>query len=397
MSAIGGIIDLKNFTVDFATFNRMRLSLSLRGRIRSSAFIGGSCCMFFNSSSIDAFAYDADAQPRICERRGHSYVLCIDGDGQDTSALMERYMTDGVSFLGAIDGAFSLSLYDGERDILILARDRRGKRPLFYRSVDESTYFSSEPKGILGSMDGYADINREALASHLTSAFGVLNAAHIYSDISEVAPGECIIFSRMGNTRFFYREERGRRHIKEIKREDNGKKTVFIPDNIDTDRISDYLSEALIAFDIPQFDAYMPSLCELLRAQQDHSNSTVIYEDHIRRKNRTYAYERDDRIGNLYGIRAIGVPTDSHQLPSKELYQKLVERFLSLDGSKHLLLRSILGEDRYTCIMQGIGQKEQKKEDTENNIRILGMLCQTVDWVESGHFVIRSDRYQWCC
>jgi asparagine synthase (glutamine-hydrolysing) len=47
-----------------------------------------------------------------------------------------------------IDGVFALSIYDKERDLLILARDRIGVKPLFYTDNDEYFIVSSEAKTI---------------------------------------------------------------------------------------------------------------------------------------------------------------------------------------------------------------------------------------------------------
>ena len=120
MSAIGGIVNLKNDEVDFEALNSMRLSMSLRGRKRSSAFLCGGAAMFFNSSSLDAFEEGEDIQPKVCERWGYANALCIDGEGFSSSAVLERYFVKGVDFLGALDGAFSLAIYDGERDTISL-------------------------------------------------------------------------------------------------------------------------------------------------------------------------------------------------------------------------------------------------------------------------------------
>ena len=353
--------------------------------------------MFFNSSEVDAFTYTEDLQPRICERRGRSYALCIDGDGMDTSAVLERYMISGVEFLGALDGCFSLALYDGERDMLILARDRRGKRPLFYFREGGKIYFASEVKGILNCIEGYTEIDRDALSFHLTSTFGVYGASHIYCDIDEVFPGECILFTRMGMSRFFYRDDRSVRRIKATRCAANKDKNILVSSGeIIPEKLSDYLSESLLAFDIPQFDAYMPSIMELLDDAARQGRCRVVFEDAVRRKNLSYAREREDRLGNLYGICAVGIMSKSAVEPSRVLLDALCERFLALPEQKHLLLCSVLGKARYKSIVDDILLKNAKKEDAEGVIRILGMLCQTVDWAESGRFLIKNDERVRC-
>ncbi len=392
MSGIGGIMDIENYCVDVDRLNKMRLALSLRGRRRSTAFLSGSVGMFFNSSSPYAFTDTEDRQPNICERRGHSYALCIDSDELDSSSVLEKYLVHGVDFLGALDLPFALSLYDGERNMLLLARDKKGRKPLFYRFDGNNILFSSEVKGITGAHGGYVHVDRDRLSSHLTSPMGIYGASDIYTDIRQVLPGECILFTRMGMSRFFYRDIRertafkGKNSLKSI--------TVIKPYPIfDSQLLWDTLSEALIAFDYPQFDSYMPSLCLSLSEAQKKGKNILLFEDCTRRKNISYAFEREDRLGNLYGVRATGVL-------SKEQWEdpylasvknELCGRLSTLGNSHRALLQGILGVSRFDSLCRKLERTAQKNEEAEESIRILGMLLQTVDWASANRLLIKDE------
>ena len=89
MSAIGGVVDFESKEVDFSTLNNMRLSMALRGRKGSSAFICSGVGMFFCSSTDEHS--DSMRQPSIQERRGKSVALCIDSDGLVPRAVSEKY------------------------------------------------------------------------------------------------------------------------------------------------------------------------------------------------------------------------------------------------------------------------------------------------------------------
>jgi len=64
--------------------------------------------------------------------------------------LLHGWRFWGPAMLDRLSGAFALALYDGERRMLFLARDRLGERPLHYTELaDGSVAFASELKGLL--------------------------------------------------------------------------------------------------------------------------------------------------------------------------------------------------------------------------------------------------------
>jgi len=395
MSAIGGIVDLNNKEVDFSGFNKMRLSMSLRGRKRSTAFLQDGVGMFFNCSYPDSrLEKEEYYQPNICERRGKIMAVCVDSESLLPLAVGEKYFIHGIDFLGCFNGDFALSLYDEERDILILSRDRCGRRPLFYRVYKNKIYFSSEIKGILDGIGEDIFIDREALEFHLTAPVGAYRSADIYTSINEVRAGECVIFSKFGLSKFFYRDKREERHAgvkKGIRAEKES--IVSLYPRFYEDKLGEYLGDALMAFDYPQFDCYIPSLIETLAECATKKKYHLRFEDALRRQNLTYARERDDRLGSLYGIHAVGtfakaeIAVDNNYL--NKIYISVKDRFFSMKQEEMALLVSIFGKHRFDGLLRFL-EGDTKKEDTEKNIRILAMLCQTVEWLSSRAICIGS-------
>ena len=127
MGAIGGVINFESKEVDFSALNKMRLSMALRGRKGSAAFINSGVGMFFCSSTDES--EDAARQPSIHQRRGRSVALCIDSDGIEPRAVCEKYFVYGTDFLGCIDGAFALSLSERPKHTCRFNRSsRQGKK-----------------------------------------------------------------------------------------------------------------------------------------------------------------------------------------------------------------------------------------------------------------------------
>ncbi|MBL0153095.1 MAG: asparagine synthase (glutamine-hydrolyzing) [Chitinophagaceae bacterium] len=62
----------------------------------------------------------------------------------DTETLLHLYQLKGAGMLNDLDGMFALVIYDRTKNELFLARDRAGKKPLYYFSHSNQLVFASE-------------------------------------------------------------------------------------------------------------------------------------------------------------------------------------------------------------------------------------------------------------
>ena len=80
----------------------------------------------------------------------------------DTETLIHLYEQEGVEGLKRLRGMYAFAIWDSRRRRLFLARDRFGKKPLYYALLPEGLYFASEIE-CLREAGVPLEIDREAL------------------------------------------------------------------------------------------------------------------------------------------------------------------------------------------------------------------------------------------
>ena len=76
------------------------------------------------------------------EGRGHRFK-----SRSDSEVVLHLYEEHGVDFVDHLRGMLALALWDEPRRRLVLARDRFGKKPLFYHAGRRDLVFASELGG----------------------------------------------------------------------------------------------------------------------------------------------------------------------------------------------------------------------------------------------------------
>ncbi len=104
----------------------------------------------------------------------------------DTEVILEGYRAWGDGVVERLDGMFAIGIWDVARKRLLLARDRMGKKPLYFHRDQSSFRFASEAKAITASGIA-AEMDPSALPSML--AFGYTPAPRsMLRGIEQLAP-----------------------------------------------------------------------------------------------------------------------------------------------------------------------------------------------------------------
>lgn len=109
----------------------------------------------------------------------------------DTEVIVEGYRAWGDGVIERLDGMFAIGLIDLEQRRLLLARDRTGKKPLFYSIDGGAIRFASEVKAILAS--GIAgEMDASALPSLLVLGYTPAPRT-MYRGISQLPPASTLV------------------------------------------------------------------------------------------------------------------------------------------------------------------------------------------------------------
>jgi asparagine synthase (glutamine-hydrolysing) len=107
--------------------------------------------------------YNHEALRAEAEAKGHVFR-----SRSDTEAVLRLYEERGGAVVNDLDGMFAFAIYDGRRRELVLARDRLGKKPLYYMLTQDAIVFASEIKALLRYPGTRIRVNEEGLYHYLT-------------------------------------------------------------------------------------------------------------------------------------------------------------------------------------------------------------------------------------
>ncbi len=100
------------------------------------------------------------------EKKGHQFRT-----NSDTEAIVHAYEEYGVECVKHLRGMFAFALWDARRRQLFLARDRVGKKPLFYAEVGGQFLFASELQGLLQCSDIRREVELDTIDEYLTYGY----------------------------------------------------------------------------------------------------------------------------------------------------------------------------------------------------------------------------------
>jgi len=110
----------------------------------------------------------------------------------DTETIVHAYEEYGMDCIARLHGMFGFAIWDSSRRRLLLARDRAGKKPLYYTRVNGNLLFASEIKSLLCYPGVKRQVDLQALGDFLSVRY-VPGPATLFANIYKVQPGHWLL------------------------------------------------------------------------------------------------------------------------------------------------------------------------------------------------------------
>ena len=117
----------------------------------------------------------------------------------DTEVIIESVRLFGVSALTHLEGMFAFALWDAKERTLLLARDRFGKKPLFYTLQNNACYFASELSALTALPVLSLHIDQAAIIRYLAHEY-VPEPQTVYKEAKSLLPAHYAYVTQSGVT-----------------------------------------------------------------------------------------------------------------------------------------------------------------------------------------------------
>jgi len=161
----------------------------------------GQVCIVFNGE-----IYNFQTIRDELERSGHQFKT-----NSDTEAIVHLYEDYGVKCLDKLRGMFAFAIWDGRERRLFVARDRFGKKPLFYSDRGGRLTFASELNALTASEHVDRTLDPKALDMFLSLCYIPAPWA-IFRDAKKLPPAHYMIADADGvRVERYWRLESGKK------------------------------------------------------------------------------------------------------------------------------------------------------------------------------------------
>lgn len=113
----------------------------------------------------------------------------------DTEVILEAYRAWGVDCVQQFNGMFAFAIWDQARQRLFLARDRLGKKPLYFAQLADGLVFASELKAMLAHPQISRTISARGLSQYLSLNYTLTDAC-LVEGVDKLPPGHVLVMEK---------------------------------------------------------------------------------------------------------------------------------------------------------------------------------------------------------
>lgn len=209
MCGIVGIIGKKNTAI-----NTMMKAIAHRGPDGSGVWQNDNFNLGHLRLSIIDLSSNAN-QPMIDEHTGN--VIVFNGEiynyielkktflndypfktSSDTEVLLAMYQKFGVNCLQHLRGMYGVAIYDKAKNYCLIARDRLGIKPFYYRQINQQFYFASEIKALLNIENATHTLNELKAYEFLANRQLDTNHETLFNEVLQLMPSHYAIVNANG-------------------------------------------------------------------------------------------------------------------------------------------------------------------------------------------------------
>jgi len=198
-----------------ADLPRMMKTISHRGPDSSGAYTDERAALGFQRLSI----IDVVTGDQLLYNETEKIVLVANGEiynfrelrmnfqssghifktNSDCEVIIHLYEEYGNSFIERLNGMFAFCLYDSEKQLMLVARDRMGIKPLYYCQTQDAFIFASEIKSILAA-DGISAKPEDNVLDEYFRFGSLCNGRTFFARIKSIEPGSFLEITSKGFT-----------------------------------------------------------------------------------------------------------------------------------------------------------------------------------------------------
>lgn len=106
----------------------------------------------------------------------------------DTEVILTSFIEYGIECVKMFNGIFAFSIYDKKNNIVYIARDQMGVKPLFYTQINDTILFASEIKALFKYPNIKPIIDNNGLTELFSIGPAISPGSGLYKNINELAP-----------------------------------------------------------------------------------------------------------------------------------------------------------------------------------------------------------------
>ncbi|KKP40256.1 MAG: Glutamine-hydrolyzing asparagine synthase, asparagine synthase (glutamine-hydrolysing) [Candidatus Peregrinibacteria bacterium GW2011_GWC2_33_13] len=116
----------------------------------------------------------------------------------DSEVILHLYEEKDVDCLNDLRGMFAFAIYDINKEQLFIARDKVGKKPLYYSEIPCGLVFSSELKAIKNNFLSNPELDEKIIKNTMRYSYSVEISNTYIKQIKRIEPGEYVIINNNG-------------------------------------------------------------------------------------------------------------------------------------------------------------------------------------------------------